>query len=380
MIRGADPARSLAEFAQAVERQPAGAGRRPACLVLRPAARIERRCPDAAQVGGHRGRAGRCPCRGRRPRPSVPATQSGLPSWRRAGLGAALSITLLSLATPALAATRHQLNLLSAVLVYLLVTVLVAWASGVVLAIMTALAATLLLNYFFTPPVHRFTISEANNALALAVFVLVSVLVAALLDRAERRRRQAVRASSEAELLATVAVSALRGDDSALAELMEQVREIFGMRAVTLLERDGAGWQVAAAVGNAAPSTPEEADAVVVAADGGVRLLLSGGLPDADDQRVLRAVASQAAAALHTERLAAEAERSRPLREVDRTRTALLAAVSHDLRTPLAGVKAAVSSLRDASVGFTAADRAELLATARNRWTGWPSWWTTCST
>ena len=93
-------------------------------------------------------------------------------------------------------------------------------------------------------------------------------------------------------------------------------------------------------------------------------LVLSGSILGGDDQRVLRTVAIQAVAALRTERLAAEAERSGPLLEVDRTRTALLAAVSHDLRTPLAGAKAAVSSLRDPSVSFTAEDRGELLATA----------------
>jgi two-component system sensor histidine kinase KdpD len=361
VIRGADPARALIEFAQAVNASHLvlGAGRRSWFSDRLPGSSIAARTVRISagigvelvnQVGEEIGPAHRPP-------------RLGWPPWRRAVLGAALSIALLALTTPALATTRQQLNLLSAVLVYLLVTVLVAWAAGVVLAVATALAATLLLNYYFTPPVHRFTVSEANNALALVVFVLVSVLVAALLDRAERRRRQAVQASSEAELLATVAASALRGE-SALAELMEQVREIFRMRAVTLVEREGAGWQVAASVGDAAPRTPEQADAVVVAADDGVRLLLSGGLLDADDQRVLRAVASQAAAVLRTERLAAEAERSRPLREVDRTRTALLAAVSHDLRTPLAGAKAAVSSLRDASVDFTAADHAELLATA----------------
>ena len=284
------------------------------------------------------------------------------PSWRRAALGAALAIALLTPITVALAALREHLNLLSAVLVYLLATVLVALASGLLIAILTAITATVLLNYFFTPPVHRFTIDEGNNALALVVFVVVAVIVAVLLDRAERQRRQAARASAQAETLATVAGSVLRGD-SALSNLLDQVREIFGMRAVALVERDGDGWRPAAARGARPPATPDEAD-VVVPADERLTLLLAGSLLDADDQRVLRTVAIQAAAALRTERLAAEAEQTRPLREVDKTRTALLAAVSHDLRTPLAGAKAAVSSLRDASVSFTAEDQAELLATA----------------
>ncbi|HST47968.1 DUF4118 domain-containing protein [Jatrophihabitans sp.] len=361
LLRADDPAAALVEFAEASNagQLVLGTGRRrwhsdriPGSGI---AARAVRRSPAVAVtlVDQHPGSG----WSGAPRRPGF-----GWPSWRRAGLGAALSVALLSLATLSLAATRQQLNLLSAVLVYLLVTVLVAWMGGVLVAIATALAATALLNYYFTPPLHRFTIGDANNALALAVFVLVSVLIAGLLDRAERRRRQAVRASSEAQFLATIAGSAARGG-SALAELMEQVRHTFGMRAVTLLEREGAGWQVAAEIGADPPRSPEQAD-VVVAADEQTTLLLSGGVPEAGDQRVLRAVAVQAAAALRTERLEAEAERSQPLQEVDRTRTALLAAVSHDLRTPLAGAKAAVSSLRDPQVHFTPGDQAELLATA----------------
>jgi two-component system sensor histidine kinase KdpD len=290
------------------------------------------------------------------------------PSRRRAWLGAALSAALLSAMTVVLVAAGGHLNLLSAVLVYLLATVLVALAAGLAVATLTAIAATLLLNYFFTPPVHRFTISESNNALALVVFVLVAVVVSVLLDRAERRRREAARASAEAETLATVAHSVLRGE-GALTSLLEQLREIFAMRAVAVIERGESWepaadrWQVIATAGDEPPATPHQAD-VVAPADDRVTLLLSGRLLGADDQRVLRAVAIQAAAALRTERLAAEAELSRPLREVDRTRTALLAAVSHDLRTPLAGAKAAVSSLRDSSVAFSAEDKAELLATA----------------
>ena len=361
VVRGADPARALVEFAETSNagQLVLGAGRRPwysdriagsstAARTVRAAEAVAvslvNQPPRTGLAGGRR----------------MPGL--GWPSWRRAGLGIALAILLLTGATLSLAAARQQLNLLSAVLVYLLATVLVAWVAGLLVAVATALAATALLNYYFTPPLHRFTVSDGNNALALLVFVLVSVLVAGLLDRADRRREQAVRASSEAQLLAAVAGSAV-GRGATLAGLLEQVRETLGMRAVTLLEREGTGWQQAAAVGADPPRSPEQAD-VAVAADEQVTLLLSGALPAAGDQRVLRVIAAQAAAALRTERLAAEAERSQPLREVDRTRTALLAAVSHDLRTPLAGAKAAVSSLRDSSVAFSPADQAELLATA----------------
>ncbi len=287
-------------------------------------------------------------------------------TWRRTAGGAAVAAAVLAATTIGLAHFRDHVNLLTAVLFYLLSTVLVALASGLLIAVLAAVAATLLINFFFTPPLHRFTISEHGNVLALFVFVFVfvfvAVVVALLVDRAERRRREALRASEEAETLATVAGSVLRGE-SALTEFLARLREALGMESASLLEQTPAGWQVAAASGADAPLRPDEAD-WVVPADAAVTLALRGPPLDGGGQRVARAFAHQAASALRAERLEVEAELARPLRELDKTRTALLAAVSHDLRTPLAGAKAAVSSLRSSSVVFSENDRAELLATA----------------
>jgi len=93
-------------------------------------------------------------------------------------------------------------------------------------------------------------------------------------------------------------------------------------------------------------------------------MLLKGHTLEASDRRIVEAFAAQAALALRQERLTAEAAAARPLAEADRMRTALLAAVSHDLRTPLAGAKAAVAGLLSDEVHFDAADRRELLETA----------------
>jgi two-component system sensor histidine kinase KdpD len=283
-------------------------------------------------------------------------------TWRRTAGGAVVAAAALAVTTVGLTHFRNHVNLLSAVLFYLLSTVLVALASGLLIAVLNAVAATLLINFFFTPPLHRFTISEHKNVLALGVFVFVAVVVALLVERAERRRREAARASVEAETLATVAGSVLRGE-SALNEFLGRLREALGMESASLLELTPAGWQAAAASGSDAPLHPEEADSVVVC-DTSVTLALRGPPLDAGGRRVARAFAHQAASALRAERLEVEAEQARPLRELDKTRTALLSAVSHDLRTPLAGAKAAVSSLRSSSVEFSEADRDELLATA----------------
>jgi two-component system, OmpR family, sensor histidine kinase KdpD len=245
----------------------------------------------------------------------------------------------------------------------------VALVGGFVPAVLLAIASSLLLNFYFVPPIHKFTIAEANNALALAVFVVVALLVSSVVDMAARRTRQAARASAESALLATTAGSVLRGQ-RAVAAVLDRIREAFGMDSVTLLERGddsargtAATWNVVAYSGLDAVTKPDLAD-VEVPAGRDLRLALRGHALTAADQRVLGAFVAYAAVALEQQRLAAEAEAARPIAEADRMRTALLTAVSHDLRTPLASAKAAVTSLRSPDVTWSAADREELLATA----------------
>src|SRR5690242_10141166 len=186
---------------------------------------------------------------------------------------------------------------------------------------------------------------------------------------AARRTRQAARASAESALLATTAGSVLRGQ-RAVEAVLDRIREAFGMDSVTLLERGddaptgtAATWNVVAYSGLDAVTKPDLAD-VEVPAGRDLRLALRGHALTAADQRVLGAFVAYAAVALEQQRLAAEAEAARPIAEADRMRTALLTAVSHDLRTPLASAKAAVTSLRSPDITWDAADREELLATA----------------
>jgi len=161
----------------------------------------------------------------------------------------------------------------------------------------------------------------------------------------------------------------LRGQ-RALAAVLDRVREAFGMDSVTLLECEPGpsrgpvtGWVPVATSGEPELARPEAADVEVPVTDS-LRLALRGRALPASDRRTLGAFAAYAAVALEQQRLAAEAEAARPIAEADRMRTALLAAVSHDLRTPLASAKAAVTSLRSRDVEWAAEDHDELLATA----------------
>ena len=221
----------------------------------------------------------------------------------------------------------------------------------------------LLLNYFLVEPRHTFTIAEPDSAITIVVLLLVAVAVAALVDGAANRAREARRASQEAELLALFAGSVLRGAD--LDTLLERVRETYSQRAVSLL-RERRRRRTAdrrAAWARTPASTVDSADTAIEVGDDEFWMLMAGKKLPARDRRVLSAVAKQAAGLVRQRELTEEAGKAEAIAQADELRRSLLSAVSHDLRTPLAAAKAAVSSLRSDDVDFSAEDTAELLAT-----------------
>ncbi|MEU4349249.1 sensor histidine kinase KdpD [Streptomyces sp. NPDC023838] len=293
----------------------------------------------------------------------------GLPVARGARLGRARSIWgwLSGVAGPALLTllltnVDADLGLANDMLLFLTLTVAAALLGGLLPALASAAFGSFLLNYYFTPPVHQITIADPKNILAIAIFFLVAVSVASVVDLAARRTHQAARLRAESEILSFLAGSVLRGETT-LDALLERVRETFAMESVALLERAGdvEPWTRAGSVGPHPAARPEDADVDMPVGDH-MALALSGRVLPAEDRRVLGAFAAQAAVVLDRQRLVDEAEESRKLAEGNRIRTALLAAVSHDLRTPLASIKAAVTSLRSDDVDWSEDDEAELLA------------------
>jgi two-component system sensor histidine kinase KdpD len=312
----------------------------------------------------------------------LPRLTGGLTIQRRLiGVGAAA--VMLAILVPICASSRANLSLGSDMLLFLLAVVVVSLIGGFYPAFATAIAASLLLNFYFVPPIHTFTISQPENVLALLVFIAIASLVSRVVDRAARRNTEAARSNAEAETLSTLAGSLLRGQ-RALPALLERVQETFAMASVTLLRRDTAApasvgatpvrqssgglrgtWSCVASVGDDPCLRPEDGDTEIPVGDD-LNLVLRGRALAAEDQRVLAAFATQVAVAYQQRQLTAAAEAAAPLAEVDRMRTALLNAVSHDLRTPIASAKAAVSSLRSADITWSVRDQQELLANADN--------------
>jgi signal transduction histidine kinase len=334
---------------------PAGGGAPPPGEGALPAGEGALAASDGALPGG--------PAPGPASGPLRPATAQGrrLPiltgglSVRRLVAGALL-VAGLPLLTVALSVGGLHLDLGDDLLVYLVAVVAVAVVGGFWPAVIAAVVASLLVNWYFTPPVHTLTIADGKSLLALMLFVTVAVTVSSVVHLAAHRARQAARSTDEAAELLALAQTVLGGADTPTA-LLEHLTASRGGRA-ELLERVRGQWVRIASCGTAADGDPMQraqarADLILVIA----------GQTRPVTERLLDGLAAQAAAALDRDRLRTQAAQAEALAEGNRMRTALLAAVSHDLRTPLASIKASVSTLRQTDVEWTPADEAALLAT-----------------
>jgi two-component system sensor histidine kinase KdpD len=252
----------------------------------------------------------------------------------------ASTVTLLSL--------DLSIALENVLLIYLLQAVAVGIIGGALPAVASAVSGFLLANWYFTPPFRTWKIADAGHLFALFAFLVVASAVGLLVGNATKRSAEARKARAQAEALAAT-TTPIHPISSQATGLTTRIRDTFAMSAAAVLRRSGEEWEPIAAVGITELTRPDDADEVIPLTDDSV-LALSGGRLTGDDRRLLRAFAAQMAQALEREKLETEAAAVTALAETDRLRTALLNAVSHDLRTPLATIKASVTSLLETDV------------------------------
>ena len=290
---------------------------------------------------------------------ALPRVAGGALSVRRRILGFVVALTGGPLLTWLLVALRSPESITSDVLAYQLLVVVVALVGGLWPAVFAAVMSGVTLDFFFVAPLYTVTVSDPLHAWALILYVVIALLVSVIVDRAARGTRSARRAAAEAELLAAVAGSVLRGDGS-IPALVARAREAFGMSGARLVASDGT---VIAADGE--PVRDDRHLRVDVGREAVLELHGSESEQlDGSERRLLDVVVAQLAAALEQADLQRAASSASVLAETDRVRSALLSAASHDLRRPLAAAVAALGGLRAAGPALDDADRDELLATA----------------
>jgi two-component system sensor histidine kinase KdpD len=275
----------------------------------------------------------------------VDSPDAGRLSGRRVALGWALAGCGFAILTPLLdhvVATSSRVSL--ATMLYLSLAVLVAIVGGRWPAVAAAVAGALLLNYFFIPPRHTLTVSSGADVCALVVFVLTAVAVSSVVDAAARRRAEARAAAREAGTLAMLNRQVLGGEYD-VPRLLGLARDTFGADTAELVTEEPA----------------PTAGSVVLPAGAGGWLVLHGASLGPRKRSVAAAFASHVGVLREREELVRQSMAARQLEAGNRTRTALLAAVSHDLRTPLAGLRSATETLQAHDRRLDRAERHELL-------------------
>ena len=242
-------------------------------------------------------------------------------------------------------ALRPVAPVLSLGALYVFAVLPVAILFGLSYAIAVAIASELVFNFLFLPPIHTLELRDSENWVALAVYLVIAIVVSELAARSRRRRAQ------EAALLAEIATSLLEHGtvSSELERISAEAAQALQVEHAEIALGDDSSDGYALTAGGRRVGT--------------IRLEgLRRGAATARG-RLLPALASLLGVAIDRERLAGEALEAEALRRADVMKTALLRAVSHDLRTPLMAISTSAGALARRDLSLDDADRAELLST-----------------
>jgi len=272
----------------------------------------------------------------------------------RHAAGIFTSIAAVALVTGAIFALEPIAPVLSLGVLYVFAVLPVAVLFGLSYALPVSVASMLAFNWLFLPPKHTFHLADSENWVALAVYLVTAVVVSALASRSRRREAEAERRAREASLIADVAGKLLE-----TGQVQDELREI-ASRVARVLGSEGARIEL----GSVRRPEQHELAHDLRAGDRSIGRLFLEAEPDAEvADRLLPGLASLLAVAIDRERLGRRAVEAEALRRSDAIKTAILRAVSHDLRSPLTAIRAATEGLENDSLDLTEADRAALLAT-----------------
>jgi two-component system, OmpR family, sensor histidine kinase KdpD len=313
----------------------------------------------------------------------------------RGALGYVVAVAGTAVFTAPLLAFRADVNKTTVVLTYLLVVTAAAAAGGLGPGITAAALGFLAFDVLFLQPYHTLVVHDPQDYLSLGVYLLVAAVVSLLVASSERRRAQAERRERETRMLFDLSTSLVAHGslEDTLRGVVRTVRSLFDLAGCAIVLPSGDGIRLAAVDGQvpgdlderfatAALTSvqvrgPADADlepgrALTVPMRSGEHvvgaLVVVAGGPGSSgfgepERRVLATFANQAALAVEQGQQEEQRNRALALQETDRLRTALLNSVSHDLRTPLASIKASASSLLDREIRWSDAERDEFLAT-----------------
>jgi two-component system, OmpR family, sensor histidine kinase KdpD len=316
---------------------------------------------------------------------------------RRAALGYAVAVIGTAAVTGPLLGVRGDVSKTNVVLTYLLVVTASAAAGGLGPGITAAALGFLAFDLLFLPPYNTLIVTDPQDYLSLFVYLLVAVVVSLLVGTSERRRVQAERREQETRMLFDLSSSLVAHGslEDTLRSVVRTVRALFDLAGCAIVLPSGDSVRLAASDGEvpddldqrfvgvraaqtlvqvrgpsgrnldpgAALTVPMRSGETVV----GALVVVAGGPGSSGfgeaERRVLATFANQAALAVEQGQQEEQRNRAHALQETDRLRTALLNSVSHDLRTPLASIKASASSLLDGEVQWSPAEREEFLTT-----------------
>lgn len=318
---------------------------------------------------------------------------TGTQKWRDFIWGTSLTTISLAAVSLGMLLIRSHISVATTALVLVIPVIWGVVIGGFLVGLIGMTLGFLLYDFIFIPPYYTLSVGESQNWIALGVYVIVVLIVSRLVSNLKDARSYAIKRENDARKLFELS-QLLIGDkelSALLTTVVESVSSIFDFDAVALLLQDTDKLQVVASAGKT--MTTEELNQLIPDAGlpaslyrnapAGQRDLLSlalnasgkpvgllvmqGSKSQSPDVELLKTFANHAALAIDKAQLKQQALRTELLEETDKWRRALLGTVSHDLRTPLASIKAAVSDLRNEGISFEPSERQELLETIESQ-------------